>query len=62
MPDASFADNVIENNVKHKKRKANGKKKGDRCELQLVKVLTKRFGEGFSRSVGSGNRWGPGLF
>jgi len=41
-----------------RKRKADGKKKGNRTELELVKVLTKRFGEGFSRSVGSGNRWG----
>ncbi len=26
--------------------------------LELVKVFNKRFGGGFSRSVGSGNRWG----
>jgi hypothetical protein len=38
------------------------KKKGNRTELGLVKVLTKRFGEGFSRSVGSGNRWGQVTF
>ena len=43
---------------KAKKRKADGKQKGNRTELQLVKVLTQRFGDGFSRSVGSGNRWG----
>src|SRR5581483_1124604 len=43
---------------KRKKRKADGKKKGNRTELELVKVLNARFGGGFSRSVGSGNRWG----
>jgi Holliday junction resolvase len=32
--------------------------KGKRKERELVKVLTDRFGAGFSRSVGSGNRWG----
>jgi hypothetical protein len=41
-----------------KKRKADGKKKGSRTELELVKLFTERFGEGFSRSIGSGNRWG----
>ena len=43
---------------KKKKRKADGKRKGNRTELELVKILTERFGEGFSRAVGSGNRWG----
>lgn len=55
MPDASRTDNRIEDDVKHKKRHAGGKGKGD---LQRVKVLAARFGEGFSRSAGSGNRWG----
>jgi Holliday junction resolvase len=40
-----------------KKKKINGKKKGNRIELELSKILNKRFGTGFSRSVGSGNRW-----
>lgn len=44
--------------AKKKRKKVDGKKKGNRMELELRKVFTKRFGEGFSRSVGSGNRWG----
>ena len=44
-------------NPKKKKKKVDGKKKGNRTELDLVKILNKRFGTGFSRSVGSGNRW-----
>jgi hypothetical protein len=44
-------------NPKKKKKKVDGKKKGNRTELDLTKVLNKRFGTGFSRSVGSGNRW-----
>jgi hypothetical protein len=43
---------------KKKAKKVDGKKKGNRTELDLTKVLNTRFGEGFSRSVGSGNRWG----
>lgn len=41
-----------------KKKKINSKKKGNRVELALTKLLTKRFDKPFSRSVGSGNRWG----
>lgn len=41
-----------------RRRKADGKRKGNRTELGPVKLLTRRFGSGFSRSVGSGNRWG----
>lgn len=41
-----------------KKKKINSKKKGNRVELELTKILTARFGKPFSRSVGSGNRWG----
>ena len=33
------------------------KRKGNRKELDLAKIFTKRFKKGFSRSVGSGNRW-----
>jgi len=40
-----------------KGKKVNGKKKGNRKELELTKILNKRFGTGFSRTVGSGNRW-----
>lgn len=49
-------DDILANNVKTKK-KVNGKKKGNRVELKLCKVLTEHFDEEFSRSVGSGNRW-----
>lgn len=52
-----LSDDLIEERKK-KKRKAAGKRKGDRAELELVKVFNQRFGGGFSRSVGSGNRWG----
>jgi len=41
-----------------KKKKVDGKKKGNRTELQLAKLLESHFGKGFSRSIGSGNRWG----
>ena len=55
--EAFLSDDLIEERKK-KKRKAAGKRKGDRAELELSKVFNKRFGGGFSRSVGSGNRWG----
>lgn len=50
-------DDIFENKPSSKK-KINGKKKGNRVELELCKKLTDYFGETFSRSVGSGNRWG----
>jgi hypothetical protein len=53
-----FTDDLLAENKKRKKRKADGKRKGNRVELSLSKVLNQRFGGGFSRSVGSGNRWG----
>lgn len=40
-----------------KKKSLNSGDKGRRIERELVKILTERFGEGFSRCVGSGNRW-----
>lgn len=43
--------------AKKKPKKVDGKKKGNRTELDLTKLLNVRFGTGFSRSVGSGNRW-----
>lgn len=52
-------DFVIEDVLSKKKnKKIDGKKKGSRTELDLTKILNARFGTGFSRSVGSGNRWG----
>ena len=55
-----FDDFVSDDIVNKKKpvKKVNGKKKGSRTELDLSKILNERFGTGFSRSVGSGNRWG----
>ncbi len=40
-----------------KKKKINSGGKGKRREREIAKVLNDRFGGGFSRSVGSGNRW-----
>lgn len=52
-----YDDFDLEDLSKKRKPKINGKKKGNRTELDLSKILTKRFGQGFTRSVGSGNRW-----
>ena len=43
---------------KNKAKRIKGGQKGKRVERELVAILNKKFGEGFSRSVGSGNRWG----
>lgn len=51
-------DFIVDDVLAKKKKKVDGKKKGNRTELDLTKVLNNRFGKGFSRSVGSGNRWG----
>jgi len=58
-PFEDFDDFVNDDNLlsDKKKKKVDGKKKGNRNELNLTKILNKRFGEGFSRSIGSGNRW-----
>lgn len=48
----------IFNPEKKKKKKVDGGKKGKTAERELVKIFVARFGEGFSRSLGSGNRWG----
>ena len=40
-----------------KRRKLNSGRKGKNVERNLCKLLNERFGGGFSRSVGSGNRW-----
>ena len=53
-----FEDFEIEDLNDKKKKKVDGKKKGNRTELELVKIFNARFGNGFSRAVGSGNRWG----
>lgn len=41
-----------------RKKGVNSSGKGKRVERLLAKVLNDKFGGGFSRSVGSGNRWG----
>lgn len=56
MNDDQFVEDILENNVK-KKKKVDGKSKGDRTELHLCKALTKHFGKEFSRALGSGSRW-----
>lgn len=43
-------------NSKKKKKKVDGKSKGDRTELHLCKLLSEHFGETFSRALGSGSR------
>lgn len=52
--DDYFIEDVLKN--RNKKKKVDGKKKGGRVERELAKLLIGRFGEGFSRSIGSGNR------
>lgn len=55
--DDMIIDDIISNKQKNKK-KVDGKKKGNRTELELSKVFNKRFNcQDFSRAVGSGNRW-----
>jgi hypothetical protein len=49
-------DDILANS--NKKKKINSKKKGNRVELALTKILTAHFSKSFTRSVGSGNRWG----
>lgn len=55
-----FDDFVTDDDILSKKpKRINGKKKGNRTELELTKILNKRFNtQDFSRSLGSGNRWG----
>lgn len=63
-------DIEIENLLESKNKKIKSKPKGKRVELQLVKDLNKRFDSilrknpkwgKFSRTVGSGNRWGQNV-
>lgn len=58
IEDDNFDDYLIEDISKNKnKKKINGKKKGNRTELDLVKLLSEKFGKSFSRTVASGARW-----
>lgn len=52
--DDRFVEDILQNDKK--KKKVNGKQKGNRTELNLCKMLTKHFGEEFSRAPGSGAR------
>ena len=57
--DDFIVDDIIGNKNKKNKKKVNGKNKGSRVERELSKILNKRFNcEDFSRSLGSGHRWG----
>jgi hypothetical protein len=57
--DEDFVVDDILKNKEKKKKKVNGKQKGGRVERELTKILNTRFNcQDFSRSVGSGNRWG----
>ena len=49
--------NIEDISKNKKKKKVNGKKKGNRTELDLTKILSERFKQSFSRTVGSGSRW-----
>lgn len=57
--DDQFVDDILSNK---ETKKINSKRKGNRNELEFAKILTKRFKRGFSRSVGSGNRWSQTAF
>lgn len=57
MSTNDFSGLDIDEILPKKPKKVNGKKKGNRTELELTKILSDRFKQNFSRSVGSGNRW-----
>jgi hypothetical protein len=53
MDENFFVDDVL---MAKKKKKINTGRKGKRREREVAKVLNERFGGGFSRTIGSGNR------
>lgn len=53
--DDFFIEDIL--NTTQRGKKVNSKDKGRRGELELCKILSKRFGGSFFRVVGSGNRW-----
>jgi Holliday junction resolvase len=59
--DFEFED-VIGNAENAKKKKKNSGDKGHRGERNLGKLLKKRFGFDFVRTIGSGNRWSQVVF
>lgn len=46
----------LEDNSNNKKKR-NSTVKGKTAERELCKILTKKFGQEFTRTIGSGNRW-----
>jgi len=63
-------DFIVEDILVSKPKRIKSGKKGKRVELNLVKILNKRFVDlfslhpdwgAFSRSIGSGNRWGQNV-
>lgn len=57
QPFEDFEDFVQDDILTKRKNKVDGKKKGNRVELELTKILTSRFQSSFSRTVASGARW-----
>lgn len=51
-------DFEIEDILKSRKKGVNSSVKGKSAERELCKKLSAAFGESFTRSIGSGNRWG----
>lgn len=51
-------DLEIDDILKETKKKKNGCRKGKSVERQLCKIFSDTFGCSFTRSIGSGNRWG----
>jgi Holliday junction resolvase len=50
-------DFIVDDILKPKMKKINTGQKGKRTERQIVKILSERFQEPFSRTIGSGNRF-----
>lgn len=62
-PEREEEEQLVEDILSNRnKKKINSKKKGNRVELEFSKIMNKRFKGGFSRSIGSGNRWGQNVY
>lgn len=57
--DEQLIEDILNN---RSKKRINSKKKGNRVELEFSKIMNKRFKGGFSRTIGSGNRWGQNVY
>ena len=51
-----FEDFIVDDILRPKMKRINSGQKGKRTEREIVKILSEKFGESFSRTVGSGNR------